>query len=40
MLKVKEYIEQNLYDENRKSYVRNTEDRRIEYKFTWSCLSI
>ena len=30
MLKVKEYIEQNLYDENRKSYVRNTEDRRID----------
>ena len=30
MLKVKEYIEQNLYDENRKSYVRNTKDRRID----------
>lgn len=30
MLKVKEYIEKNLYDENRKSYVRNTEDRRID----------
>ena len=30
ILKVKEYIEQNLYDENRKSYVRNTKDRRID----------
>ena len=27
---VKNYIEENLYDENRKSYVRNTEDKRID----------
>ena len=29
-VEVKKYIEENLYDENRKSYVRNTEDRRID----------
>ena len=29
-VKVKNYIEQNFYDENRKSYVRNTEDKRID----------
>ena len=29
-VKVKNYIEENLYDENRKSYVRNTEDKRID----------
>ena len=27
---VKKYIEENLYDENRKSYVRNTEDKKID----------
>ena len=27
---VKNYIEENLYDENRKSYVRNTEDKKID----------
>ena len=27
---IKKYIEENLYDENRKSYVRNMEDRRID----------
>jgi len=29
-VKVKNYIEENLYDENRKSYVRNTDDKRID----------
>ena len=29
-VKVKNYIEENLYDENRKSYVRNADDRRID----------
>lgn len=29
-VEVKKYIEEKLYDENRKSYVRNTEDRRID----------
>ena len=29
-VKVKNYIEENLYDETRKSYVRNTEDKRID----------
>ena len=29
-LKVKELIEEKLYDDNRKSYVRNSEDRRID----------
>lgn len=29
-VKVKNYIEENLYDENRKSYVRNTNDRRMD----------
>lgn len=29
-VKVKNYIEENFYDENRKSYVRNTEDKRID----------
>ena len=29
-LKIKEYIETNLYDETRKSYVRNTTDKRID----------
>ena len=29
-VKVKNYIEENLYDENRKCYVRNTEDKRMD----------
>ena len=29
-VEVKKYIEEKLYDENRKSYVRNTEDRRMD----------
>ena len=29
-IEIKKFIEENLYDENRKSYVRNTEDRRID----------
>ena len=29
-VEIKKYIEDNLYDENRKSYVRNTEDRRMD----------
>ena len=29
-IEVKKFIEENLYDENRKSFVRNTEDRRID----------
>ena len=29
-VKVKDYIENNLYDENRKAYVRNTNDRRMD----------
>ena len=29
-VKIKKYIQDNLYDENRKSYVRNTSDRRID----------
>ena len=29
-VKVKNYIEENLYDENRKSYVRNTDDKRMD----------
>ena len=29
-VKVKKYIEDNLYDENRKSYVRNTNDKKID----------
>ena len=29
-LKIKEYIETNLYDETRKSYVRNTTDKRMD----------
>ncbi len=29
-LEIKKYIEENLYDENRKSYVRNTKDKRID----------
>ena len=29
-IEIKKFIEENLYDENRKSFVRNTEDRRID----------
>lgn len=29
-VEIKKYIDEKLYDENRKSYVRNTEDRRID----------
>ena len=29
-VEIKKYIEENLYDENRKSYVRNTDDKRID----------
>ncbi len=29
-VEIKKYIDTNLYDENRKSYVRNTEDKRID----------
>ena len=29
-VKLKNYIEENLYDENRKSYVRNTDDKRMD----------
>ena len=29
-IEIKKYIQDNLYDENRKSYVRNTSDRRID----------
>ena len=29
-VEIKKYIQDNLYDENRKSYVRNTSDRRID----------
>lgn len=29
-VEIKKYINENLYDENRKSYVRNTEDKRID----------
>ena len=27
---VKEYIDTNLYDDNKKSYVRNTEDKKMD----------
>ena len=30
MLGVKEYIDTNLYDDNKKSYVRNTEDKKMD----------
>ena len=29
-IEIKKYIEENLYDDNRKSYVRNTDDKRID----------
>ena len=29
-IQIKEFIERNLYDETRKSYVRNTDDKRID----------
>ena len=29
-IEIKKYIDENLYDENRKSYVRNTDDKRMD----------
>ncbi len=29
-VEIKKYINQNMYDENKKSYIRNTEDRKMD----------